>query len=71
MKEARGHSVAGKKQIAVRMPEAVFEMLRVQAVMESCPIQHKILDYIIVGLEVDRDWGIEEGKRLGEEFWDQ
>lgn len=61
----------GKRQIAVRLPDSIFEMLRAQAAIDHCPMQHKLLDYIWVGLEVDRDWGIEEGKCLGQHFWDQ
>lgn len=34
-------------------------------------MQNKLLDYIWTGLEVDRDWGIEEGRILGQSFWDQ
>lgn len=55
----------------VRLPDTVFAMLRSQAAIDKCPMQHKLLNYIWVGLEVDRDWGMEDGKRLGQHFWDQ
>lgn len=62
-RRAWGHSVGGKKQIAVRMPAGIFQVLKAQAIKENRPMQHKILDYITVGLEVDRDWDIDEPER--------
>lgn len=54
---AWGHSTKqGQKQIAVRMSAVTFNALKAQAIKDNCPMQHKILDYITVGLEVDRDW---------------
>jgi hypothetical protein len=61
---AHGHSTkCGHKQIAVRMPEVIFHALKAQAIKENRPMQYKILDYITVGLEVDRDWDIDEPAR--------
>jgi hypothetical protein len=63
-KTALGYSVSGGlKQIAVRMPEALFAQLKIQAIREKTSIQKKLLDYIEVGLQVDRDWDIDEPER--------
>lgn len=51
------------KQIAVRMPEALFAQLKMQASKEKTSIQKKLLDYIAVGIQVDRDWNIDEPQR--------
>jgi hypothetical protein len=63
-KMAVGHSIPGAlKQIAVRMPEALFDQLKMQAIKEKTSLQKKLLDYIDVGLQVDRDWDIDEPER--------
>jgi hypothetical protein len=51
------------KQIAVRMPEELFSQLKMQAIKEKVSIQKKMMDYISVGLQVDRDWDIDEPER--------
>jgi hypothetical protein len=60
---ADGHSARGLKQIAVRMPMALFAQLKMQAIKEKTSIQKKLMDYIDVGLQVDRDWDIDEPER--------
>jgi hypothetical protein len=52
-----------RKQIAVRMPEQLFAELKMQAIKEKTSIQKKLLDYIEVGIQVDRDWDIDEPDR--------
>lgn len=52
-----------RKQIVVRMADATFLELKSRAAKEGCSMQQKMLDYIKVGLEVDRDWDIDEPER--------
>lgn len=77
-RNAKGYDASdGIKQIAVRMPRTIFDELRKRAVIENRSIQQKIMDYISVGLDVDREWDIDEPQRHdpqptpGQDFWDQ
>jgi len=60
---ALGHTTyGGLKQIAVRIPETMWNELKARAIKENCSMHKKLVDYIECGLEVDRDWDESETK---------
>lgn len=70
--DAQGFIVGGgKRQIAGRVSQPMYDELKMRAIQEGRSIQSQIADYIHVGLEVDRDWDEDEPDRHASDKADQ